>query len=123
MIQLHLLIQLHLPALACAHGDLSDPAFRQVPDAEAKIEELFNFWDQINTEDIGVVEKVQIGTAAPAYNGGRFSFRFEEPVHRFQNMVIDKMLGGEDAEIRFRIPDGDAGYDALANQSGPFVHN
>ena len=56
------------------------------------LDEMFQFWDQINTEDIEVVEKVQCGTAAPAYNGGRFSFRFEEPVHRFQNMVIDKMV-------------------------------
>ena len=38
------------------------------------------------------------------YKGGRFSFRFEETLHRFQNMVIDKQLGGEH---KYRIPEGD----------------
>ncbi len=29
-------------------------------------------------------------------------YRFEEPVHRFQNMVIDRMVGID------RVPEGDA---------------
>ena len=32
------------------------------------------------------------GLADPAYTGGRMCYRFEESVHRFQNMVIDRML-------------------------------
>ena len=59
------------------------------------------FWDQINTEDIAICEKVQLGTAAAPYQGGRFSFRFEETLHRFQNMLADKLVGEE------RIPEGD----------------
>ena len=35
------------------------------------------------------------------YEGGRMAFRFEETIHRFQNMLADYMLG-----IR-RIPFGD----------------
>jgi len=42
------------------------------------------------------------------YQGGRFSFRFEEPIHRFQNMLIDKMTAQEDT--RYRIPAGDSGF-------------
>ena len=56
---------------------------------------------QVNTEDIGVCERVQEGTASHAYGRGRFSYRFEEPLHRFQNMVADKML------LEQRIPEGD----------------
>ncbi|MCO7191447.1 hypothetical protein [Pseudonocardia sp. McavD-2-B] len=37
----------------------------------------------------------------PAFRGGRMCFRFEEPVHRFQNMVVDRMVGLD------RVPAGD----------------
>jgi choline monooxygenase len=69
---------------------------------ESEIEELLAFWDEVNREDIAIVERVQAGLADPTYTGGRMCYRFEEPVHRFQNMVIDRMLG-----IR-RVPPGDA---------------
>jgi len=96
------------------------------PDAEEKMQELFEYWDNINTEDIDICENVQKGTAAPAYEGGRFSFRFEEPIHRFQNMVIDKMLGEVEPATRYRIPVGDeeeGGYntswgDTVASELG-----
>jgi choline monooxygenase len=66
------------------------------------VDALLAFWDEVNREDIGIVERVQLGLADPAYTGGRMCYRFEEPVHRFQNMVVDRVLG-----IR-RIPPGDA---------------
>ena len=59
------------------------------------------FWDLVNREDIEIVERVQRGLGDLAYTGGRMCYRFEESVHRFQNMVIDRMLGIA------RIPDGD----------------
>ena len=49
--------------------------------------------------------------AAIAYRGGRLCFRFEEPLHRFQNMVIDKMvgidrvLGGDEGVMTRMFPD------------------
>ena len=51
-------------------------------------------------EDVDIVEKVQAEISTPEYEGGRMCYRFEEPVHRFQNMIIDRMVGIE------RIPDG-----------------
>jgi choline monooxygenase len=75
-----------------AHGDSHD---------EGAVAGLLRFWDEVNREDIGIVERVQLGLADPAYTGGRMCYRFEESVHRFQNMVIDRMLG-----IR-RVPPGD----------------
>jgi len=71
------------------------------PGAEAVVAEMFDFWDGVNREDIAICEAVQAGTANTAYDGGRFSFRFEEPVHRFQGMVARAMLGES------HIPPGD----------------
>jgi choline monooxygenase len=68
---------------------------------DAEVDGLLTFWDEVNREDIAIVERVQSGLADPAYTGGRMCYRFEESVHRFQNMVIDRMLG-----IR-RVPPGD----------------
>jgi choline monooxygenase len=69
--------------------------------ADGEIGALLAFWDGVNREDIAIVERVQAGLADPAYTGGRMCYRFEEPVHRFQNMLIDRVLG-----IR-RVPPGD----------------
>ena len=74
-------------------------------DPEGDIDALLTFWDEVNKEDIGIVERVQDGLGNFAYEGGRMCYRFEESCHRFQNMVIDRMLGigdvppGDDAEI------------------------
>jgi choline monooxygenase len=55
----------------------------------------------VNREDIEIVERVQQGIATTPFPGGRLCYRFEEPLHRFQNMIIDRMVG-----IR-RVPPGD----------------
>jgi choline monooxygenase len=68
--------------------------------AEA-LERLHSFWDHVNREDIEIVERVQRGISTPEYRGGRMCYRFEEPLHRFQNMVIDRMVGID------RVPPGD----------------
>jgi choline monooxygenase len=70
--------------------------------ADAALETLLDFWNDVNVEDIEIVESVQHGISTPEYEAGRMCYRFEEPVHRFQNMLIDRMVG-----VR-RIPPGDA---------------
>lgn len=89
-----------------------------VYDADGKevLRDMFEFWDLINTQDIGIVENVHEGTSTPLYRGGRFSFRFEEPVHRFQNMVVDKMIAN--LKTRFHVPVGDVDY-ALMDKDKP----
>lgn len=78
------------------HPDaLADPA------ANARIDAAFRFWTMVNDQDIVAVERVQVGLESKAYPGGRMCYRFEEPVHRFQNMVIDRMVGKEG------VPPGD----------------
>ena len=69
---------------------------------ETDIDALVAFWDEVNREDIAIVERVQDGLQNPAYLGGRMCYRFEESVHRFQNMEIDRVLG------LWRVPEGDS---------------
>ncbi len=83
---------------------LVPPESKALPEADAAVDELLAFWDTVNREDIAIVERVQQGLADPAYTGGRMCYRFEEPVHRFQNMVIDRMLGMR------RVPEGDPSH-------------
>jgi choline monooxygenase len=102
----HLFIMLARPS-GPAHTSevtylLTHPESAATPEAEDAVERLAGFWDLVNREDIEIVGRVQRGLRARAYTGGRMCYRFEEPLHRFQNMVVDRMVG-----IR-RVPDGDA---------------
>jgi choline monooxygenase len=68
---------------------------------EQAVDDLATFWDGVNREDIDIVERVQAGLESTPFPGGRLCYRFEESVHRFQNMVIDRMVG------KRRVPPGD----------------
>src|SRR5918994_1141099 len=70
-------------------------------DREQALDQLMGFWDAVNREDIGIVERVQAGLDSTPFPGGRLCYRFEDSLHRFQNMVIDRMVG------KRRVPPGD----------------
>jgi choline monooxygenase len=90
------------PDRTVEHADLLvHPRTLEEPDVQAKLDAIFAFWDMVNAQDIAAVERVQMGLRARAYGGGRMCYRFEEPIHRFQNIVIDLMTG-----LR-RVPAGD----------------
>ena len=80
---------------------LTHPNTMAGPGSDDALAKLHEFWDHVNREDIEIVERVQQGISIPEYPGGRMCYRFEEPLHRFQNMVIDRMVGVE------RVPPGD----------------
>jgi choline monooxygenase len=80
---------------------LAHPDSESSPDAAAGLDQLEKFWDLVNRQDLEIVERVQRGIENPAYRGGRMCYRFEEPVHRFQNMIMDRMLDID------RVPEGD----------------
>lgn len=80
---------------------LAHPESLGSPDAERELDQLAKFWDLVNLQDVEIVERVQKGISNPAYRGGRMCYRFEEPLHRYQNMIIDKMVGMD------RVPQGD----------------
>ncbi|MDZ4659462.1 MAG: aromatic ring-hydroxylating dioxygenase subunit alpha [Bythopirellula sp.] len=77
------------------------------PSAEATsqfdevIDRITSFWAFVNEQDVRLVENVQRGLQSRAYPGGRLCYHFEEPVHRFQNMVADLMVG------ELHVPAGD----------------
>lgn len=80
---------------------LVPPESDRSSDREGALDELAKFWDLVNLQDVEIVERVQEGLSTRAYEGGRMCFKFEEPIHRFQNMIIDRLLG------IYRIPPGD----------------
>ena len=80
---------------------LIHPEAAEPTNASAGVDDLAAFWDRVNREDIDIVQRVQQGLDTTPFPGGRLCYRFEEPLHRFQNMVIDHMIGHP------RIPAGD----------------
>ncbi len=80
---------------------LCHPDSLKAEGSNAEIAQLDEFWTLVNNQDIGIVAAVQAGLTMKPYRGGRLCYKFEEPVHRFQNMIIDKMVGIEN------VPDGD----------------
>ena len=80
---------------------LTPPGTLQNESQTSMFLELVKFWDMINTQDLGIVERVQEGLSNTAFTGGRMSLKFEEPLHRYQNWVADRMCGIH------RVPQGD----------------
>jgi choline monooxygenase len=80
---------------------LTHPESTGAAGTERAVDEIAEFWDAVNREDIGIVERVQAGLDSTPFPGGRLCYRFEESLHRFQNMVIDRMVGQR------RVPPGD----------------
>jgi len=50
-------------------------------------------WKTVFSEDIKVVEGMQLGRCASGYDGGKFSAVMDEPTHHFHKWVV-KALGG-----------------------------
>jgi phenylpropionate dioxygenase-like ring-hydroxylating dioxygenase large terminal subunit len=48
-------------------------------------------WKGVFEEDIGVIEGMQRGRAAPGFDGGRFSPVMDSPTHCFHDWVAAKM--------------------------------
>ncbi len=72
-----------------------------VVDGTAKAATL-KFWIDVNNEDIDIVERGQRGLSRGAVPPGPLAPRFEEPLHRFHNMLADHMTG-----VGVTIPSGD----------------
>lgn len=86
----------------CEHTYLLTPAGSQETEPYQEwFEVLAEFWNMVNLQDVGIIEQVHAGLEHPAFTGGRMCFRFEEPLHRYQNWIADRMLGLD------RIPPGD----------------
>jgi choline monooxygenase len=106
----HLVTLLFWPkseSLTLEHMDmLVHPEALAVDGIDAALDRVMDFWWFVNGQDVTLVERVQAGVQSEPYRGGRMCFHFEEPVHRFQNMVADLMTG------TIRVPPGDAKEEA-----------
>ena len=91
----HVVTLLYRPSSATStleHMDmLLHPTALAKTDIAQRCKSVLEFYDMVNQQDVAIVERVQRGLRAREYPGGRMCFQFEEPVHRFQNMVIDLM--------------------------------
>ena len=63
------------------------------------------FWLDVNAEDIDIVQRGQRGLARGAVPPGPLAPRFEEPLHRFHNMLAETMTATSMSDIA--IPSGD----------------
>ncbi|MGI9597185.1 MAG: aromatic ring-hydroxylating oxygenase subunit alpha [Acidimicrobiales bacterium] len=82
------------------------------------------FWLEVNAEDIDIVERGQRGLTAGAVPAGPLAPRFEEPLHRFHNMVADCFTLDDMADLVVRPgdrPDGRDRHGSGVNPSPPAV--
>lgn len=70
-----------------------DDAYAQVRDA------VLNRWFDINTEDIGVVERMQAGRHSNARVGDLFAPELEACVHAFQRQLVETILKNRNAHL------------------------
>ena len=70
---------------------LTPPLTQENGMQSSKFLKLIKFWEIINTQDLVIVERVQEGLSNIAFTGGRMCFKFEEPLHRYQSWIADKM--------------------------------
>ena len=53
---------------------------------------MFQMWDDLNREDLGMLELLQKGRLSPAYDGGRLSPHWEGPTHDFGRRIVEQIL-------------------------------
>ena len=78
------------------------------------------FWLDVNGEDIDIVERGQRGLNRGAVPPGPLAPRFEEPLHRFHNILADLMTLESPAGVH--IPEGDDGSPESQLGSGQNPH-
>lgn len=61
---------------------------------DAEIAADIRFSDEVQKEDIGICERVQLGLESGAYHAGRLSPKREAGVHHFQELVRDAYRAG-----------------------------
>ena len=49
-------------------------------------------WEDIQREDVDIIQGMQIGRNSPAYNGGNFSPKMDNPTHHFHKWVVTNLV-------------------------------
>ncbi len=76
-----------------------------VDTAPDSMKSTIDFWIDVNNEDVSIVEAGQRGLTRGAVPAGPLAPRFEEPLHRFQNMLATHMMVDSMSDVT--IPAGD----------------
>ncbi len=85
--------------------------------AESEFAATRAFWFGVNDQDIAIVERGQRGLAHGALPPGPLAPRFEEPLHRFHNMLLGVMTSSTLAGLE--PPRGDPDTDDARLGTGP----
>lgn len=93
------------PGKTIEHTGFLLPALDEEGVDPAAFDAMRTFWFDVNNEDIDIVQRGQRGLARGGFTPGRLSPRFEEPLHRFYNMLADRFCGID------RVPEGDSSDD------------
>ncbi|MBM3542141.1 MAG: hypothetical protein FJX51_08840, partial [Alphaproteobacteria bacterium] len=72
------------------------------PAYEAGRKGAIDLWVHTNREDMGVVERMQVGRHSPGYVGARFSPHHEPTTHEFQRRVA-RLLAGRGAARKTKV--------------------
>ena len=75
------------------------------------------FWFDVNNEDVDICQRSQRGLTRGRAPAGPLAPRFEEPLHRFHNMLADCMTSASLADLT--VPSGDDGSEASRLGTGP----
>ena len=52
----------------------------------------YKLWKEIQTEDLNIIEGMQVGRNSPSYNGGNFSPIMDNPTHHFHKWVATNLV-------------------------------
>ncbi len=77
-----------------------------------------DFWFDVNNEDIDICQRSQRGLTHGRIAAGPLAPRFEEPLHRFHNMLADCMTA-DSLATGLTIPAGDDGSEVSRLGTGP----
>lgn len=80
------------------------------PLADGDLDATREFWFDVNNEDIDICQRSQRGLTRGRIPAGPLAPRFEEPLHRFHNMLADCMTA--DSLAGLTVPAGDDGSEA-----------
>ena len=82
-----------------------------------ELDATLTFWIDVNNEDIDICQRSQRGLTRGRIRPGPLAPRFEEPLHRFHNMLADCMTS--DSLAGLTVPPGDDGSEAARLGTGP----
>ena len=75
-----------------------------------ELDATLTFWIDVNNEDIDICQRSQRGLSRGRIRPGPLAPRFEEPLHRFHNMLADCLTS--DSLAGLTVPPGDDGSEA-----------